>query len=77
LFVSALDGILLLNAETAQIQDVNPSADIAQSKEMVETIQVDGRVGYENLPLKAKSGPRIDVEFVSDPYECEGVRSRA
>ncbi len=97
LFETALDGILLLNAETAQIEDVNPYligmlgytreeflgrklwevgpfADIGQSKEMFAEIQASGRVRYEDLPLKSKSGIRIDVEFVSNLYDCEGVK---
>jgi len=96
LFETALDGILLLNATTAQIEDVNPFligllgyshteflgrklwevgpfADIAQSKEMFERILVDGRVRYDNLPLRTKGGARIDVEFVSNSYDCEGI----
>ena len=97
LFETALDGILLLNADTAQIEDVNPYligmlgyshaeflgkklwevgpfADIAQSKEMFEKIQINGHVRYENLPLKTIYGQRIDVEFVSNSYECDGIK---
>ncbi len=96
LFETALDGILLLNADTAQIEDVNPYligmlgyshaeflgkklwevgpfADIAQSKEMFEKIQMNGHVRYENLPLRTINGHRIDVEFVSNSYDCDGV----
>jgi PAS domain S-box-containing protein len=97
LFETARDGILLLNAETAQIEDVNaylidmlgyaheeflgkklwevgPFADIAQSKEMFAELQAEGYVRYEDLPLKTKSGDRVEVEFVSNSYDCEGIR---
>jgi PAS domain S-box-containing protein len=97
LFETARDGILLLNAETAQIEDVNPYliemlgyshaeflgkklwevgpfADIAQSKEMFAVLQDKGYVRYEDLPLKTVSGARIAVEFVSNSYDCEGVK---
>ena len=97
LFETARDGILLLNAETAQIEDVNPYliellgysheqflgkklwevgafADIEQSKEMFAVIQEKGYVRYADLPLKTESGMTIAVEFVSNSYECEGVK---
>lgn len=96
LFETARDGILLLNADTAQIEDVNPYlieilgyshaeflgkklwevgpfADVAQSKEMFVELQTKGYVRYEDLPLKTKSGKQIDVEFVSNAYDCEGI----
>jgi diguanylate cyclase (GGDEF)-like protein/PAS domain S-box-containing protein len=97
LFETAQDGILLLNAETAQIEDVNPYliemlgyshaeflgkklwevgsfSDIKQSKEMFEQLQTDGYVRYKDLPLKTKAGTEIAVEFVSNTYDCEGVK---
>ncbi len=97
LFETAQDGILLLNAKTAQIEDVNPYliamlgyshteflgkkiwevgsfADIAQSKEMFEELQTKGYVRYKDLPLKTKAGAKIAVEFVSNTYDCEGIK---
>ncbi len=97
LFETAQDGILILNAQTAQIDDVNPYliemlgythaeflgkkiwevgsfADIAQSKEMFEVLQTEGYVRYKDLPLKTKAGAEIAVEFVSNTYDCEGIK---
>src|SRR5674476_534912 len=97
LFETARDGILLLNADTAQIEDVNPYliemlgyshaeflgkklwevgpfADRAESKEMFAELQMKGYVRYENLPLKTKAGAKIEVEFVSNSYDCEGIK---
>lgn len=97
LFETARDGILLLNAETAQIEDVNPYlvevlgyshaeflgkklwevgpfADVAESKEMFAELQTKGYVRYEDLPLRTKAGEHIDVEFVSNSYDCEGTK---
>jgi PAS domain S-box-containing protein len=97
LFETARDGILLLNAESAQIEDVNPYliemlgyshaeflgkklwevgafADIAQSKEMFAVLQDKGYIRYQNLPLTTHSGKRIAVEFVSNSYDCAGVK---
>ena len=97
LFETARDGILLLNGETAQIEDVNPYlitmlgyshaeflgkklwevgafADIAQSKEMFNEILANGYVRYEDLPLVSSAGERIQVEFVSNSYNCDEVK---
>ncbi|MGD0960874.1 MAG: EAL domain-containing protein [Methylomonas sp.] len=97
LFETAQDGILLLNAVTAQIEDVNlflidklgyshqeflgkklwevgAFADIAHCKEMFAAIQRNGYVRYDDLPLKTKAGARIQVEFVSNSYDCDGIK---
>lgn len=96
LFETAQDGILLLNADTAQIEDVNPFliamlgyshaeflgkklwevgpfADIAESKQVFAKLQTKGYVRYEDQPLKTKAGVLIEVEFVSNSYDCEGI----
>jgi diguanylate cyclase (GGDEF)-like protein/PAS domain S-box-containing protein len=98
LFETARDGILLLNADTAQIEDVNPYlvemlgythkaflgkklwevgpfADIPKSKEMFAIVQTVGYVRYEDLPLKTISGKQIDVEFISNSYDCDGIKT--
>ena len=97
LFETAQDGILLLNAKSAQIEDVNPYliemlgyshaeflgkklwevgafADIAESQEIFARLQTQGYVRYDDLPLKTKAGKLIDVEFVSNSYDCEGIK---
>ena len=97
LFEAAHDGILLLNADTAQIEDVNPYliemlgyshaeflgkklwevgsfADIAQSQDMFDVLKTQGYVRYDDLPLKTKTGEKIPVEFVSNTYDCEGIK---
>lgn len=97
LFETAQDGILLLNADSAQIEDVNPYlinmlgyshaeflgkklwevgsfADRVESKQMFAELQAKGYVRYEDLPLKTKAGAEIDVEFVSNTYDCEGIK---
>ena len=97
LFEAAQDGILLINAKSGQIEDVNPYlttmlgyshadllgkklwdvgafVDVAKSREMFERLQVDGFVRYNDLPLKTRAGALISVEFVSNAYDCAGVR---
>lgn len=91
LFEAALDGILLLNAETGMIEDVNPYLiqmlgysreefvekklwevgafkDVEASKVAFEALQENEYIRYEDLPLKAKDGSLVDVEFVSNVY---------
>jgi PAS domain S-box-containing protein/putative nucleotidyltransferase with HDIG domain len=92
LFESAQDGILILNAETGLIEDVNPYLikmlgysreefikkrlwevgafrDIEANKEAFEALQKNEYIRYEDLPLKAKDGRLIQVEFVSNVYQ--------
>lgn len=97
LFETARDGILLLNADTAQIEDVNPYlvellgyshaeflgkklwevgpfSDRTESKDVFLKLQTLGYVRYEDLPLKTKAGTIVPVEFVSNSYDCEGIK---
>ncbi|MGE5463429.1 MAG: diguanylate cyclase [Syntrophothermus sp.] len=91
LFEAAQDGILILDAQTGAITDVNPFLikmlgysreefiqkklwevgafqDIEASREAFKALQVDEYIRYEDLPLRAKNGRLVDVEFVSNVY---------
>jgi len=91
LFEAARDGILILEAETGRISDVNPFLvellgfsreemigktvgelspfkDIEPNKVMLERLQKEGYVRYEDLPLETRDGRHIPVEFVSNVY---------
>jgi diguanylate cyclase (GGDEF)-like protein/PAS domain S-box-containing protein len=91
LFETAQDGILILDAETGMIEDVNPFLikmlnysheeiikkrlwevgafkDVEASREAFQALQKNEYIRYENLPLKAKNGKLINVEFVSNVY---------
>lgn len=91
LFEAAQDGILILNAETGKIDDVNPYLinmlgysreefiekklwevgafkDVEASKEAFAALQTEKYIRYENLPLRAKNGKLIHVEFISNVY---------
>jgi diguanylate cyclase (GGDEF)-like protein/PAS domain S-box-containing protein len=97
LFEAAQDGILLLDAETGAITDVNPFLvkmlrytreefvekklwevgafkDIEASQEAFEVLQKDEYIRYEDLPLRAKDGRLIQVEFVSNVYLVGGEK---
>ncbi len=91
LFEAAQDGILILDAQTGMIDDVNPYLidmlgysreefvkkklwevgafkDIDASKVGFKVLQEKGYIRYEDLPLRAKGGQLIQVEFVSNVY---------
>ena len=91
LFEAAQDGILILDAQTGMIDDVNPYLidmlgyshaefvkkklwevgafkDVDSSKLEFKVLQENGYVRYENLPLRARGGQLIQVEFVSNVY---------
>jgi PAS domain S-box-containing protein len=93
LFEAAQDGILILEADTGRISDVNPFLvellgsshseivgktvgelspfkDIESNKVMLERLQKDGYVRYEDLPLETRDGRHIAVEFVSNVYQA-------
>jgi two-component system cell cycle sensor histidine kinase/response regulator CckA len=91
LFESARDGILILDATSGRVLDVNPFLvellgypretllgkelwqiglfeDVASSQDAFRELQEKGYIRYEDLPLQASDGRRIDVEFVSNVY---------
>ena len=93
LFEAARDGILILDAETGRITDVNPFLiellgfshdemlgktvgelspfkDIVSNQAMLERLQKDGYIRYDDLPLETRDGRKIPVEFVSNIYQA-------
>lgn len=97
LFEAAQDGILILDAGTGAITDVNPFMvkllgysraefiekklwevgafkDIEASKDAFQALQEDEYIRYQDLPLKARNGRLIQVEFVSNVYWAGGER---
>jgi PAS domain S-box-containing protein len=57
-----------------KLWDVGAFIDIPKSTEMFERLQIEGYVRYDDLPLKTRAGALISVEFVSNAYDCAGVR---
>ncbi len=97
LFEAAKDGILILDADSGRIVDVNPFLveltgyshehflgrhlweigpfkDAAASRASFAALQACDYVRYDDLPLQARDGRRIDVEFVSNVYRVEDQR---
>ena len=97
LFETAQDGILILDADTGQIADVNPFLinmlgyshaellgkqlweigpfkDITAARAAFSELQSKNYIRYEDLPLEARDGRRLNVEFVSNVYQVEQQR---
>jgi PAS domain S-box-containing protein len=93
LFEAARDGILILDAETGMVLDVNPFmiellgysreaflgkkvwelgffTDIVANQANFAELQQKEYVRYEDKPLQTGDGRRIEVEFVSNVYQC-------
>ncbi len=56
------------------VGELSPFRDIVSNQAMLERLQRDGYVRYEDLPLKTLDGRHIAVEFVSNVYEAGGVK---
>jgi len=91
LFEAAQDGILILDAETGRVNDVNPFLtkllgfshaemvgktvgelspfkDIVSNRKILQQLQQDGYIRYEDVPLETRDGRKMAVEFVSNVY---------
>jgi PAS domain S-box-containing protein len=56
------------------VGELSPFKDIEDNEAMLERLQTTGFVRYENLPLQARDGRRMEVEFVSNVYEDGGKK---
>ena len=54
------------------VGEVSPFKDIVSNQAMLERLQKDGYVRYENLPMETSDGRRIEVEFISNVYRENG-----
>jgi PAS domain S-box-containing protein len=52
------------------VGELSPFKDFAANKLMLERLQREEYVRYENLPLETQDGRHIEVEFVSNIYEA-------
>jgi PAS domain S-box-containing protein len=57
-----------------KLWDFGPFRNIGASKLAFQELQDKEYIRYENLPLEAKGGRRINVEFVSNVYGVNGKR---
>jgi PAS domain S-box-containing protein len=51
-----------------QLWEIGLFDDIAANQAVFEKLQTEGYIRYENLPLRTKSGQKIQVEIVSNVY---------
>jgi len=56
------------------IWEISPFKDAELNQEAVRRLQTSGYARYDHLPLEAKDGRRVDVEFVSNAYMAGGKR---
>jgi PAS domain S-box-containing protein len=54
------------------VGELSPFKDIEDNQAMLERLQRTGFVRYDDLPLQARDGRKMEVEFVSDVYEDGG-----
>ena len=52
------------------VGELSPFKDVVLNGAMLERLQKDGYVRYEDLPLETKDGRKIAVEFVSNVYQA-------
>jgi len=56
------------------VGELSPFRDLVSNQAMLERLQKDGYVRYENLPLETKDGRKVAVEFVSNVYQAGDKR---
>ena len=56
------------------VGELSPFKDIVSNQAMLERLQKDGYVRYEDLPLESRDGRKIAVEFVSNVYQAGDKR---
>jgi len=52
------------------VGELSPFKDIESNQAMLERLQEQGYVRYENLPLESRDGRKMAVEFVSNVYQA-------
>jgi len=56
------------------VGELSPFKDIVSNQSMLERLQKDGYIRYENLPLETRDGRKIAVEFVSNVYQAGDIK---
>jgi len=68
-FIATLLGLSPEEMIGKTVGELSPFKDIESNQLMLEKLQRQGYVRYEDLPLEAIDGHKIDVEFVCNVYE--------
>jgi PAS domain S-box-containing protein len=69
-FLVELLGFSHLEMVGKTVGELSPFKDIESNKAMLDRLQKDGYVRYEDLPLETREGRKIEVEFVSNVYQA-------
>ena len=56
------------------VGELSPFKDILSNQTMLDRLQKDGYIRYEDLPLETRDGRHIAVEFVSNVYQAGDVK---
>ena len=56
------------------VGELSPFKDILSNQVMLDRLQKDGYIRYEDLPLETRDGRHIAVEFVSNVYQAGNVK---
>ncbi len=73
-FLLKLIGYSLEEVVGKKLYELGAFRDIAESKTVFQELQDKGYVRYEDMPLKAKDGHVVEVEFVSNLYPIDGTK---
>jgi PAS domain S-box-containing protein len=60
-----------------KLWEIGAFKDTALNKEAFDELQTKHYIRYDDLPLEAKDGSRVSVEFISNVYDCDGTQHRA
>ena len=69
-FLTKLLGIPLEDMLGLTVGELSPFKDLVSNQVMLERLQQNGYIRYEDLPLETNDGRRIAVEFVSNVYQA-------
>ena len=73
-FLSELLGFAREELLGKELWQIGLYSDIEANKAGFRTIQEQGYIRYDDLPLKAKGGRHVQVEFVSNMYDNNGTQ---
>jgi len=73
-FLIEMLGYSLAEFRGKKLWEISPFNDIGLSKKAFVELQQKGYSRYEDIPLETKQGNKLDVEFVSNVYACEGKK---
>lgn len=74
-FIVDLLGYPLDDLKGKQLWEISPFADVGLNKDAFAKLKQNGYIRYEALPLETRHGKIIQVEFISNVYDCDGCKA--